>query len=55
MNKYSVNRCNRSLGEDMENKDFKTKGEAIKWVKKCLFAKVRKISDRTVVFEKNSF
>lgn len=50
--KYSVNRCNRPLGEDMESKFFPTKAEAIKWGRKCLFARVRDIKTRELVFSK---
>ena len=53
--KYSANRCNLRLGEDMETMDFETKSSAVKWAKKCNFAKVRKIKDRSVIFEKNNF
>ena len=50
--KYSVNRCNRPLGEDMESKFFPTKAEAIKWGRKCFFARVRDIKTRELVFSK---
>ncbi len=54
--RYTANRCNRDLGEDMENKVFARKADAIRWAKACNYGHVRRLSDaRESVFEKSDF
>ncbi len=55
--KYSANRCNRVMGEDMENQCFRTKKEALRWVKRVAYGKIRDVSkaDRPVIHEHSNF
>ena len=52
--KYSANRCDLPMGDDMENKTFARKADAIKWAKKCHFGKVRKLVNGHPVIHNHS-